>query len=73
MRSVSWLISARYALFDLHQKALEFRCVRIRVINRRRKRFASVRASSFVLGVPPEAMVDLESNLVTFAIDQSSA
>src|SRR6266403_5801905 len=71
MRSVSWLIADLLRSLDLHQKALEFRCVSIRVINRRRKKIRQrPRVLTFVLGDSPEALVDLESNLVDpFAID----
>src|SRR6266481_5086330 len=71
MRSVSWLISAPLRFLDLHQKALEFRCIRVRIIDRRRKKIRQrPRVLTFVLGDSPEALVDLEADLVDpFAID----
>src|SRR6267142_3839262 len=71
MRSVAWLMSALLRSLDLHQKPLEFRCVSIRIIDRWSKKIRQCpRVLTFVLGNSPEALMDLEANLVDFlAID----
>src|SRR5580692_8581607 len=71
MRSVAWLMSALLRSLDLHQEALEFRCISVRIINRGRKKVRQ-RPSvlALVLGDSPEALVDLEADLVDlFAVD----
>src|ERR1700674_259014 len=71
MRSVAWLMSALLRFLDLHQKALEFRCIRVWIKDRRRKEIRQrPRVLAFVLDDSPVALMDGETDLVDlFAVD----